>query len=95
MTGPELASALAELGLRHDAAFTRAVLGIGGRQIRYYLAGRSPVPRSLETLIGLLLVLHRSGIPLHQVSTLVGARGKPLGAPPPPAAPVDDFPICG
>ena len=73
MTGQELDAALAELRLRHDAPVTRALLGVTGRSIRYYLAGHKPVPRPLAHLVMLLVLLARSGIPPSQVSTLVGS----------------------
>jgi hypothetical protein len=83
MTGQELDAALAELGLRHDAPVTRALLGVTGRSIRYYLAGHKPVPRPLAHLVMLLVLLARSGIPPSQVSTLVGSKVLPLGRPAP------------
>jgi hypothetical protein len=83
MTASELACAMAELRLRHDASITRAVLGVTGRSIRYYIRGQKPVPPPLANLIGVLLMLHREGLSLAQVSTLVGSRGIPLGVAPP------------
>ena len=90
MTGQELDAALAELRLRHDAPVTRALLGVTGRSIRYYLAGHKPVPRPLAHLVMLLVLLARSGIPPSQVSTLVGS--KVLGA---GGASENGAPICG
>ena len=83
MTGQELDAALAELGLRHDAPVTRALLGVTGRSIRYYLAGQKPVPRPLAHLVLLLMLLARSGISPSQVSALVGSQVLPLGVAPP------------
>ena len=93
MTGSELASAMAELRLRHDAPVTRALLGVTGRSIRYYLAGHKPVPRPLAHLVLVLVLLARSGVPPSQVSTLVGS--KVLGAPTAGGASENGAPICG
>jgi len=83
---------MAELRLRHDAPVTRALLGVTGRSIRYYLAGHKPVPRPLAHLVLVLVLLARSGVPPSQVSTLVGS--KVLGAPTGGAS-ENGAPICG
>ena len=73
MTTDELASAMAELRLRHDAPFTRAMLGVSGRQIRYYLAGHTPIPTRLENLILILLWCQRTGLPPAAVAARASA----------------------
>ena len=78
MTGGELTSAMAELRLRHDAPFTRAMLGVSGRQIRYYLAGHTPIPARLDAIIMVLLALNRIGIPPTTVARLASANGVPI-----------------
>lgn len=83
---------MAELRLRHDAPVTRALLGVTGRSIRYYLAGHKPVPRPLAHLVLVLVLLARSGVPPSQVSTLVGS--KVLGATAGGAS-ENGAPICG
>ena len=86
---------MAELKLRHDAPVTRALLGVTGRSIRYYLAGHKPVPRPLAHLVLVLVLLARSGVPPSQVSTLVGSKVLPLGALPAGGTGENGAPICG
>ena len=81
MTGQELDAALAELGLRHDAPVTRALLGITGRSIRYYLSGQKPIPAPVSNLVQTLVWLNRQGVKPLGVALGV-SRGLPLEAPP-------------